>query len=64
MIDKILPLGTVIQYIVPKCPCDGGGWDDYEGKILEFHKDKLTYYRTDLGHVVMKEWIRGYGNQN
>lgn len=62
MFNQIFPLGTTIKYIVPKCPCVGGGWEDHTSKILEFHNDKLTYYRTELGHVVMREWIQGYGN--
>lgn len=60
MLNKILPLGTVINYKMPKCPCDGGGWLYYSSEIVEFHRDKLTFYRTQLGHIVMLQWVESY----
>lgn len=56
----ILPLGTKITYKQPICPCDGGGWTHHTSTIIDFVRDKMTFYRTECGHIVMPEWIEQY----
>lgn len=56
----ILPLGTRIDYVMPRCPCNGGGWDSFTGEVIEYHQGNVKYYRTNIGHTVRTEWIKGY----
>lgn len=64
LLTEILPNGTFIKYGLPRCPCDGGGWTEFEGHIIDFERGNITFYRTDAGHMVMPDWIRGHGDYN